>query len=263
MRIHEIVEAIKKTDTKTADVLSFTDEPEFQPEPEKGTSRAALHYKDVTKRSKDLQAAIKKVEDGEMSKQEYDILVNKVKAVYPYEEVPMYADIEKIKNVITKDKTEKVKDPLDLLPNGFPVGLRLDIPSYRDKDTWVVAVHEQKAGWDAGTPIAYTSTAIVSDATLGVHPKAAMKIAKGNDKGTIAVMKGNWVGMSSDEAKSYAEKAMKNPAWKQVGMDPERHAYFYDRKNMQPIVAAEQIIQVGGFVIAYRPTYANKTEFPY
>ena len=263
MRIHEIVEAIKKTDTKTADILSFNTEPEFQPAPEKGTSRQAMHYKDVTKRSKDLQAAIKKVEAGEMSKQEYDQLVNKVKAVYPYEEVPMYADIEKIKDVITKDKTEKVKDPMELLPKGYPVGLRLDIPSYRDKNTWVVAVHEQKKGWDAGTPIAYTSTAIISNATLGVHPNAAMKIAKGNEKGTIAVMKGNWVPMSSEQAKAYAEKAMKNPAWKQVGMDPERHAYFYDRNNMQPIVAAEQLIQVGGFVIAYRPTYANKTEFPY
>lgn len=263
MRISEIVEAKKKTDTKTSDVLSFNDEPEFQPAPEKGTSRAAMHYKDVTKRSNELQAAIHKVEAGEMSKQEYDQLVNKVKAVYPYEEVPMYADIEKIKKNITSDKTDKVTDPADFLPKGYPVGLRLDIPAYRDKDTWVVSVHEQKKGWDAGTAIGYTSTAIVTNATLGVHETAATNIAKGKQKSTIAVIKGNWVPMGSDEAKAYAEKAMKNPAWKQVGMDPERHAYFYDRNNMQPIVAAEQVIQVGGFVIAYRPTYARKDQFKF
>lgn len=263
MRIHEIVEAKKKTDTKTADILSFNTEPEFQPAPEKGTSRAAMHYKDVTQRSKELQAAIKKVEAGEMTKQEYDQLVNKVKAVYPYEEVPMYADIEKIKGVITKDKTEKVKDPMELLPKGYPVGLRLDIPAYRDKDTWVVSVHEQKKGWEAGTPLGYTSTAVISNATFGVHEKAATNIAKGSVKGTIAVMKGNWVPMESKQAKAYADNALKNPAWKQVGMDPERHSYFYDRNNMQPIVAAEQVIQVGGFVIAYRPTYAKKDQFKY
>lgn len=263
MRIHEILEAKKKTDTKTGDILSFTDEPEFQPAPEKGTSRASMYYKDVTDRSADLQAAIRKVEAGQMSKHEYDKLVNKIKAVYPYEEVPMYADIEKINAVISKDKREKVKDPLEMLPDGTPVGLRLDINAYSKHDTWVVSVHTQTPGFRAGTPLGYTSTAIVTDATLGVVEDAAMTIAKGHVKGTIAVMKGNWVGMNADEAKAYAEKALKNPAWKQVGMDPERHAYFYDRNNMQPIVAAEKLIQIGGFVIAYRPTYAKKDQFKY
>lgn len=263
MKVSEILEARKKTDKNTSDIMSFNDEPEFQPVPEKGTSRAAMHYKDVTKRSTELQAAIRKVETGEMSAQEYDKLVNKIKAVYPYEEVPMYADIEKIKKNVTSDKSDKVADPPELLPTGYPVGLRLDIPAYRDKDTWVVSVHHQKKGWDAGTPIGYTSTAVITNATLGVHETAATNIAKGKQKSTIAVMKGNWVAMDSAEAKAYAEKAMKNAAWKQVGMDPERHSYFYDRNNMQPIVAAEQIVQIGGFVIAYRPTYAKKSEFKY
>lgn len=46
-------------------------------------------------------------------------------------------------------------------------------------------------------------------------------------------------------------------------MDPFRHSYFYDRDNMQPIVAAEEVLQIGGFVIAYKPTYGNKKDFQF
>ena len=263
MKIHELVEARKKTDTQTQDLMAFNDEPEFQPAPEKGTSRAAMHYKDVTDRSPELQAAIRQVEAGTMSKQAYDQLVNKIKAVYPYETVPMYADIEKINSVISKDKRDKVKDPLEMLPDGTPVGLRLDIPSYSKKNTWVVSVHTQNRGFRAGDPLGYTSTAVIDNATFGVVEEAAATIAKGNDKGTIAVMKGNWVSMPSDQAKALAEKVMRDPAWRQVGMDPERHAYFYDRNNMQPVVAAKRVIQIGGFVIAYQPTYEHKDKFKF
>jgi hypothetical protein len=198
-----------------------------------------------------------------MTKYDYDALVNKVKAVYPYQTVPMYADIEKINSVISVDKRGKVKDPIEMLPAGYPVGLRLDIPSYSKKNTWVVSVHTQSKGFRAGTPLGYTSTAVITNVTFGVVEEAAATIAAGHEKGTIAVMKGDWVPMQSSDAKTFAEDSMKNPAWRQVGMDPERHAYFYDRNNMQPIVAAKQVIQVGGFVIAYNPTYANKDQFKY
>lgn len=257
MLINEII----KSDTKTIDAMRFNDEPEFQPPPEKGTSRAALHYKDVTTRSPELQSAIKQVKAGDMDKKEYDRLVNKVKAVYPYETVPKYADIDKINSVISKDKMDKVKSPLEMLPKGYPVGLRLDIPAYRDNDTWVVSVHEQKSGFSAGSPLGYTSTAVIDNASFGVSEKAAMAIASGGAKGTIAVMKGDWVPMDSDKATEYAKKALTNPAWKQVGMDPERHAYFYDRNNMQPVVKADRVIQIGGFVVAYKPVYAKKDDF--
>ena len=36
MKVSEILEARKKTDKNTSDIMSFNDEPEFQPVPEKG-----------------------------------------------------------------------------------------------------------------------------------------------------------------------------------------------------------------------------------
>jgi len=46
-------------------------------------------------------------------------------------------------------------------------------------------------------------------------------------------------------------------------MDPERHAYFYDRASMQPVVAADEVLQVGPLVLAKNPRYAETNTFLY
>ena len=48
----------------------------------------------------------------------------------------------------------------------------------------------------------------------------------------------------------------------QVGFDPERHSYFYDRTTTQPVISAERVIQVGPLVMA-KSTFAPKEEFLY
>jgi hypothetical protein len=68
---------------------------------------------------------------------------------------------------------------------------------------------------------------------------------------------------SEEEAIAKAQEYLDHPEWRQIGMDPERHSYFYDRRTMQPITNAEEIIQIGPLVLGKNPKYANIDEFDY
>jgi hypothetical protein len=56
---------------------------------------------------------------------------------------------------------------------------------------------------------------------------------------------------------------LKDPEWSQVSLDPTRHAYFYDRETRQPVVSADEVLQVGRFVLAKNVVYADRGEFLY
>lgn len=224
-------------------------------------SRIGLSFKDVVKRTPELQAAAEKVKAGEMTAAEYAALVDQYKPVEAYADAPLPASTEDMQRALTSDKTERIGVPSATLEAGHPIGLRLDIPAYANHGVWVVSVHEQEAGYNAGKSIGYESVASATDVTFGVVEKAAMNIASGKPKATIAVMKGGWKPTTPEEAKAAADAALSDPAWVQVGMDPERHSYFYDRATMEPVVAADEVIQVGPLVLAKNPRYGDKQDF--
>jgi len=69
--------------------------------------------------------------------------------------------------------------------------------------------------------------------------------------------------MSEEEAVAKSQAYLNHPEWKQVGYDPERHGYFYDRASMEPIHSAEEVIQIGPLVLAKKPVYGKKAEEKY
>jgi hypothetical protein len=224
-------------------------------------SRIGMDFKDVIKRTPELQAAAERVKAGEMTAAEYDKLVNEYKPVEPYTSVPQPAADTELRTALTIDKVDRIGVPSKTLKAGDPVGLRLDIPAYSNHGTWVVSVHQQESGYNAGKSIGYEPVAAATNVTFGVVEKAAMNIAGGKPKSTIAVIKGGWKPTTPAEAKLKADQALKSKDWVQVGMDPERHSYFYDRKTMEPVVKADEVIQVGPLVLAKNPTYGNKSDF--
>lgn len=215
--------------------------------------RIGMHFKDVTKRVPELTEAAQKVASGEMTREEYGQLVNRLKPVTPYETVPPLATDAEMQTALTSDKKGLIGAPRQL-EEGHPVGLRLDIPAYRDHGTWVASVHEQRPGWGAGPSIGYDSFAAVTNPFFGVVEKAAQKYAKGDTaKNTFATIKGNWKPMKPEEAQALAQSALKDPQWRQVGMDPERHSFFYDRETQQPVASADEVVQIGPLVLAKNP----------
>jgi hypothetical protein len=211
----------------------------------------------------ELQEGAQKIQADELTRAEYEKLVKKYKPVKPYEFVPKPATRDDAINALTADKRDLYGTPSGMLQAGDPVGLRLDIPAYSDHGVWVPAVHRQAAGFGAGDRVGYESVAGVMNPTFGMSEKAALNIAAGKPKGTIATIKGNWNPMDEQMAIARAQEYLDHPDWAQVGMDPERHGYFYDRRSMKPITAAEEAIQIGPLVLAKKPQYGNKKDFKY
>ena len=243
--------------------------------PEPVVDRVNMAHKDVLKRTPELQEAAARIEAGDMSADEYARLVQRHKPVTPYESVPAPASREEILAALSKTSREAeglprketyFGKPSSTLKEGDPVGLRLDIPSYNQANTWVVTAHgprKSPVSGGAGTRIGYEPVAMATDVDFSVSPKAALGIAKGAEKNTIATMEGKWKPTSSDEAFTLAKQYLKNPEWRQVGMDPERHSFFYDRETMAPVINAEEVIQIGPLVLAKNPKYGNPKDFKY
>ena len=87
------------------------------------------------------------------------------------------------------------------------------------------------------------------------------KNLKKQDKATIARMEGNWTNTPDEDTISFAERLLKNKKdgkyiddvgeeWVQVGMNPYRGSYFYDKATGQALQAADELIQVGPLVFA-------------
>ena len=256
--------------------------------------RIGMSFKDVTKRVEELTKSANELSDGEITYDEYDKRVNKFKPIIPYQTVPapegykgMYDAMER-QNVLVADPRQDFKQKVkkqDLvgvanqtIQDGQTVGIRLDIPAYRDSGTWIVSVHDGKqlrfrdgdsglqipTNLSAGSPLAYESTAVVTGpVSFGMAEAGALKIASGSSKGTIATFQGNWKNIPPDDAFALAQEMLADPNVIQVGMDPERHSYFYDRMTTQPVIGADLVVQVGPLVLAKNPQFAPKSDFKY
>ena len=252
------VEAANELSTDTQpDVLAQQVEETF---PE-ANPRLRMHYKEVTKRVPELTEAAQKVKSGEMEASEYKALVEEYKPVSPYESIPEPNTADEIVGALHSNQKEKFGAPARELTEGEEVGMRLDIPAYKDHGVWAVTIHKPGAGFKAGKVVGYDSVALLNNATLGAHEGASMSIASGKPKGTIAVVKGKHQAVSPEIAKMMAERAMKDPSWVQVGFDPERHSYFYNRETMEPVVGGDSVLQVGPLTLVKNPKSAPASDF--
>lgn len=220
-------------------------------------NRVDMNYKDVTKRVPELTEAAKKIPTGELSAEEYAKLVNQFKPVTPYKFVPQPATEEDATRALTSNKKAmfgKTKE----IPAGQIADLRLDIPAYKDHGVWVNSVHRKDE------PTVYGSVSSVKNATMFGAPEKALRVATGEAaKGPWAVISGEWNPIDEADAVKSAQKYLKHKDWRQVGYDPERHGYFYDRETMAPVVGAEEVIQIGPLVLAKKPTLGDAKDFPF
>ena len=143
------------------------------------------------------------------------------------------------------------------------VGARLDIPSYLDYNAWVVTLHNAN-----GPVISYRNAVRLKNVEFVTNPNSALMIASGlKDKSTFARMVGEMVDIPGNtaeeqglEAQFMIEDIMNNKEWTQVGMNPFRQSWFWNRENGNPVVAADEVIQVGGLVYAKNITEASPND---
>lgn len=219
-------------------------------------NRLDMNFKDVTKRVPELTEAANKLAAGELSPSQYDALVNKVKPVAPYSFVPQPATAEDAMRALTENKKAMFGKTNEMTP-GEQADLRLDIPAYKDHGVWVNSIHRKDA------PTVYGSVSSVKNASMIGAPDKALKVAQGGPKAPFAVIRGEWNPVDDESAVKSAQKYLNHKDWRQVGYDPERHGYFYDRVTMEPVTNAEEVLQIGPLVLAKKPVYGKKSEEKY
>jgi hypothetical protein len=220
-------------------------------------NRIDMAFKDVSQRIPELTTAANLLKSGQLSAEEYARIVNALKPVKPYDFIPKPATKSEAIGALAEPK-KPAYGGTKQMEAGERADLRLDIPAYTQHGVWVNSIHRKDA------PTVYSSTSSVDKPEMILPQEKAMKVATGETaKSPFAVIRGEWNPLSEGEAVKGAQKYLNDPDWIQVGMDPERHSYFYDRKTMQPVVGGEKAIQVGPLVLVKNPLYADQKDFKF
>ena len=174
-------------------------------------------------------------------------------------------EMSEIRAALSDDRKPKVGVG-DKLKAGDPVGLRIDIPAFErtlenpvsktGEPTYAVSVHGKwkgKKGGGAGTIVGYENLVRVKNPVFMVNEKAAAGIRGGKTKSTIATVEGAYV----------KSKAIPSDIsnWTQVGMNPKRHSYFYDRATGEPVVGGTEALSVGGTVFVKDAEFGSRSDF--
>lgn len=203
------------------------------------------------KRNPIVQKAAEDLKEGKITGKEYRAIA---KAEMPMRMItrdnfPQMPTLEEIVGALDMNKSEKGIVGLNLdIPDGTRIGSRLDIPAYDNYDTWVVSLHDGTVR--NGKAVGYGQTAVLDDVEFFTEAGGALNIATKKPKATIARIHGDYVNKDPEEVYQQVYDLMDDPEWTQVGMNPFRHSFFYDKATGNPVTRADQVLQVGPLVLA-------------
>ena len=209
----------------------------------------------------ELEAAIRGIAAGTTTHKQLDKLIAKHKPIKPYEFVPQPATDEDAERALKPAQKPKWRGH-EQWPAGRKVGLRLDIPAYETHGVWVNSVHDEEGKGDDNLKVAYGPVSSVKNAVFDPTPHKAEEVGMGEKgKSSFARIKGDLHHMSEDEAVEHMKTHLNDPDYAQVGFDPRRHGFFYDRKTMKPVTHSAHVVQIGPLVLAHKPTYGKRENY--
>jgi len=205
----------------------------------------------------ELEMAVKALLSGNITRAQYDKILNKLKPVTPYTAVPRPATDEEALMALHEAKRGKWRGA-DKWEAGRNVGLRLDIPAYSEHGVWVNSIHDEDNGG-----VAYGPVSAVENAVFHGGDKKAQDVATGEkSKSPFARIKGMWLPTSDQDAVKQMQKYLKHSDWAQIGYDPRRRDYFYGRQDSrQPVESAEKVLQIGPLVLAKAPKFGSRKNY--
>ena len=220
------------------------------------------------KRKPIVVEALKSYAAQEINQEQFIEIVRREAPITPFSSVPEVPSILDIGTALASNKLDSgIIDVNKTIPEGYYVALRLDIPAYDSYDVWVVSIHQGSTN-DIRSPkmggsIGYGQTGLITNVEFLAMPKPAFQIATDKNKNPIARMFGDWRNHDSQELRQRAVDIMagdqynisdhpvgKHEGWVQVGMNPFRHSWFYDKRDGNPVVSASEVIQIGALVLA-------------
>jgi len=215
--------------------------------------KAANYINQRQTRNPLLQQAAKDLAEGKITSEQYRALARTEMPIRAFTEVPNMPTQQDIANALRSNQLETgiIGVNKNIAP-GSRVSSRLDIPAYDQYDKWIVSLHDPL---NAGKSIGYGQTAhLKGPIEFTAPPKAGHAIATGKiSKDTYARIHGDWEPTNPEDVYKRAQDLMGDPQWAQVGLNPFRHSYFYDKADMAPVVAGEEALQVGPLVLVKKP----------
>lgn len=211
------------------------------------------------KRTPIVMQASRDLYNGEITFDDYVAVVRENMPIKPFLNVPKIPSVKEIISALDNGKLSKggVVGVNRSFADGERVASRLDIDAYEQYDTWVVSIHDSAKERILG----YGQTAVLKNVQFKTSPKIGLSIAanatflndmdkKSKGKETIARIHGDWVNESPESAHKRATELMEDPSWTQVGMNPFRHSFFYDKATGEALTSADEVIQIGALVLA-------------
>lgn len=202
----------------------------------------------------ELEQATKDLREGKITREQRDEVVRRVKAFSPLTSVPAIPSDETIRGAITSAQRETLGANRDL-PEGKKVGVRMDIPAFTRHGVRVITIHEPAKGASAGKVIGYDGIARIKNPVFNVgSEKLAMQIAAGDKaKAPGFTVEGEWM-----PSRDVPEDLMD---WTQVGYDPERHSYFWDRETGRPVTGGDEAVAIGSTVFVKNAKFSEPSKF--
>ena len=208
-----------------------------------------------------LQGMAQGLKDKVITKKEYREAADAIRPIRTVKDVPKPASF---KDTLSALDSRQRKNPIVgvnyNIPEGDKISARLDITAYTQYDTWIPTLkHEGKT--------MYKPSVVLKDVTF-IKPDAsqvakALNVATGKPKAPFAVMEGKYVDADNDSTFKYAKKIFKDKDVIQIGYDPTRRGFFYDRKTGNPVLEADEVVQVGHLVLAKKAKIGNPDDFFY
>tara|TARA_R110000764_G_scaffold231431_1_gene323065 strand:- start:38 stop:1123 length:1086 start_codon:yes stop_codon:yes gene_type:complete len=193
--------------------------------------------------------------DGNINQGDY---IRAMEIRYPSSKINTVPEITPLDEIVfgIGKKSNQGKDVVGLgvkFDTGDRILSRLDIPAYNRYNVWSASLKGKNGETVYGQTVHLNNKG--GKIKFQVNPNDAMRIAKGKELGgsnkfPMATIDGNWINTKPENVKKLAEKYLNNPEWSQVGMNPRRFGYFYDKADNMPVSEADEVIQIGALVLA-------------
>jgi hypothetical protein len=237
----------------------------FEVEPQKPpVLKAPADLKLKRGRNEQIVLAARELAAGRITKQQYDQYVDYYMPINLVKNPEPPLDKAGMNEVLKSNQVEKIDAPIAA---GTKIGSRMDINALergrlKGLNGSVVAIHPQNK---PKTTLSYAGAVHLTNVQFTIRSEqAAMTVAMNEaDKAPQQTIEGSWVPTKPKAIYAKVQELLNDPQWKQVSLDPLRHSFFYDRATKQPVVSADEVYQVGRFVLAKNPVYEERNEFLY
>ena len=220
------------------------------------------YRKKLKGRDEKLIGLAKGVEEGNITTAEYREAADVFRPIRKISDIQKPSSYKEVVSALDAGKRTKGVIGLNTsIPDGDNVTARLDINAYTDYDTWIPTLTHPEL------KTVYSPTVVLKDVTF-IQPDSAnvgkaLKVATGKPKAPYAVMEGSFVNATDDSAFKKAKEVFDSDEWIQVGYDPTRRGFFYNRATGEPVLEASEVIQVGALVLAKNAKLGDAAAFAF